>query len=98
MSMAEMEHETEHLLSGETDRQEHLSEAVKIKLMKLAGMEGYFRQIEASDPAAAVNGLAVLTQEVAKFTNTPVSDVLVILAAALMPTVQAEAREREKEG
>ncbi len=70
--------------------QEAVNARVTITLEKLPGSETFKRNIEASSPSAAVNGVAVLIRELAAALGVPVTSALSLLAVALtVPTIRA---------
>lgn len=74
--------------------QEGVEAKVTITLEKLPGSETFKRNIEASSPSAAVNGVAVLIRELATAMGVPVTTALSLLAVALMvPTIRAAKNE-----
>ena len=63
--------------------EQQVQDAVRIRLEKTAGSDGFSREVEASSPLALVKGLAVLMLECAGMMNMPVSRLYAVLATVL---------------
>lgn len=70
-----------------------LGDAVSIALEKMPGSESAKRHVQASSPAAAVNGLAVLIRDMAAEVGVPVVHILSVLAVILLGPAHKEAAD-----
>ena len=73
---------TDELIREITDR--GLQDSVVISLVKKAGSEACMRSVESSSPAAAINALGLLIQDLARELQLPVVHIVSILAVILM--------------
>jgi len=66
---------------------------VSISLEKEAGQTSFRRSIEASSPQAVLNGMAILTVEVAKLLNVSVAKMISLLTVILLAPAVKESEE-----
>ena len=73
-------------------------DAVRIRLEKVAGSDGFSREVEASSPLALIKGLAVLMLECAGMMNMPVSRLYAVLATVLFAPEEREENNNNNGG
>ena len=89
MSKAELMEVTEALVHQLQDR--GIEDQAEINLVKKAGSNSCSRHMNASSPAAAINGLGVLILDLARDLQVPAAHIMSILAVIIMGPDKEEA-------